>query len=357
MKKLLIATTALVGTASVAAADITMSGYGRFGILWNEDRTNIGSGDSQENARFENRFRLNIDGVSETDGGVRFAVRVRGESNENQKGEVQSFGFNAPRFQVSAGGFRVRAGNISGVTDASETINWFGIEPGLTGQTGQYVTHGGQVLSGYEGYSSTGDGSTGINVKYEVGDFAIMGSWQPDFDEFKPKTKSDLDRGTWEVGASYTFSNWTIGGVYGHGDFNGDGGSNSGVNNLDYNWWAVSLTGAIGAADVTAFVGNTNIDEDTSDLANAFDLDEDTVEGYWGGDYKDKVAYGLSGSYPIGAATALTGSIAGGGDKQLKIAYGIGVDHSLGGGVNLKGFGGQNQYGDMYADFGVIFNF
>ncbi len=39
MKKLLIATTALVGTAGVVAADVTFSGYGRFGIQYDEDRT------------------------------------------------------------------------------------------------------------------------------------------------------------------------------------------------------------------------------------------------------------------------------------------------------------------------------
>jgi opacity protein-like surface antigen len=32
MKKILFATTALVATASVAAADVTFSGYGRFGV-------------------------------------------------------------------------------------------------------------------------------------------------------------------------------------------------------------------------------------------------------------------------------------------------------------------------------------
>ena len=360
MKKLLIASTALVATASVAAAEINMSGYGRFGIQYDDDRTSLTSGRSLENTRLESRYRLNIDGVATTDGGVRFAVRVRGQSDEDSKGRVTSFGFSAPRLQVGVGGFRVRVGNISGVTDASETINWFGIEPGLVGKTGMYATHGGQVLGGYDAYSSGSCGScnnTGINVKYEAGDFAIMGSWIPDYDQFRVKSKPDLDRMTWEVGASYTFSGWTLGGVYGHGDYNGDGGSNSGINNLDYNWWAVSLTGAVGAADIVAFVGGSNIDEDTSDLANAFGYDFDTVEDYWGTKYDDRIAYGLSAAYPIGAATDITGSIAAGGDKDLKIAFGVGVDHSLGGGVNLKGMAGQNAYGDTIADFGVIFNF
>ena len=36
MKKVLFATTALVATASVAAADVTWSGYGRFGLQYEE---------------------------------------------------------------------------------------------------------------------------------------------------------------------------------------------------------------------------------------------------------------------------------------------------------------------------------
>ena len=94
-------------------------------------------------------------------------------------------------------------------------------------------------------------------------------------------------------------------------------------------------------APVELFIGNTDLDSDLEDALG----------------YDDKVAYGVSGSYPIGAATNIVGSVAAGGDKSLKTAYGIGFDHSLGGGVTLKGMGGQNAFGDTIADLGVVFNF
>ncbi len=167
---------------------------------------------------------MNIDASTETDGGVRFAVRQRIQSDDSATGAVSTSSLNAPRFQVSAGGFRVRVGNISGVTDASDVVNFFGIEPGLVGKTGMYATFGGQVLGAYDAYSSTGKGSTGINVKYEIGDFAVMGSWTDDFDaDEKDGGLGTGDRTTWEIGASYTFSGWTLGGVYGQGDYNGTG--------------------------------------------------------------------------------------------------------------------------------------
>ena len=40
MKKVLFATTALVATAGVAAADVTFGGYGRFGVIYVEDAPN-----------------------------------------------------------------------------------------------------------------------------------------------------------------------------------------------------------------------------------------------------------------------------------------------------------------------------
>ena len=36
MKKVLFATTALIATAGMAAAEVKISGYGRFGLDWNE---------------------------------------------------------------------------------------------------------------------------------------------------------------------------------------------------------------------------------------------------------------------------------------------------------------------------------
>jgi outer membrane protein OmpU len=408
MKKLLIATTALVGTASVAAADITFSGYGRFGIQYDENRQTGGGIDfdadgnlqyrltddagiiiiedeadpsvieaallptdtvevqtiptsDAEETRLEERFRLNIDASTETDGGVRFAVRIRAQSDDTTDGRAGDLSWNAPRFQVSAGGFRVRVGNISGVTDAAEVVDFFGYEPGLTGKTGHYATFGGQVLGGYDAYdSNSGDnGNTGINIKYEAGPFAVMASWSPDFDKNDPNSNTSFedrydDRMTWEVGASYTFSGWTLGGVYGHGDYNLDGVTIVGVDTTpadgfddtysfddEYNWWAITASGSVGPADIALFVGNTDLDSD--------------LEAALG--YDDKVAYGVSGSYPVGAATNIVGSIAGGGDKSLKTAYGIGFDHSLGGGVTLKGMGGQDAFGNTIADLGVIFNF
>ena len=352
MKKLLIATTALVGTAGVVAADVTFSGYGRFGLLYEEDRSraatqldatfaddgttfdpdtgeltdpdgNVTDSVDLENQRLESRYRLNIDASTETDGGVRFAARIRIQADDNADGTAQSGEINGARFQVSAGGFRVRVGNVSGVHDAAETVNFFGFEPGLIGQTGHYATFGGGPI---DAYSARGRGVNGINVKYEIADFTVMASYSEDFDD-RGGINVDLgDFEAFEIGASYAFGSWTAAAAYGTAD---GGGGNA---DYDNEFWTATLTGSIASADVAFFVGDSDIDG-------------------------DDVAYGISGAFPIGASTTIEASYAGGGGDDKDDTFGVGFDHSLGGGVKLTGMAGVNANDNAIADLGVIFNF
>ena len=72
MKKALIASTALVLTAGVAAADVTISGYGRTGVIYYEDGllTGLDGNDTQ----IISRLRMNIDASTSTDQGVDFGL-------------------------------------------------------------------------------------------------------------------------------------------------------------------------------------------------------------------------------------------------------------------------------------------
>jgi len=70
MKKVLLASTALIGFAGMAAADVTLSGSGRFGLVYNDDGTT-----SDTNLSY--RLRFNIDASTETDSGVKFGGRIR----------------------------------------------------------------------------------------------------------------------------------------------------------------------------------------------------------------------------------------------------------------------------------------
>ena len=69
MKKLLIATTALVATAGVAAAEVAVSGNGRMGVVYNGEDLN-----------FSSRIRVVFTLSGETDGGLSFGGSFRADN-------------------------------------------------------------------------------------------------------------------------------------------------------------------------------------------------------------------------------------------------------------------------------------
>ncbi|MEP3442797.1 porin [Sulfitobacter sp.] len=319
MKKVLFASTALVATAfaapnfasaqSVSAgnADISFGGYARWGVGYNEDR--------DEETIIISRFRLNINASVETDNGLRFAATVRGQADENSDGTAGTFEFGGARYQVSTGGLRVRVGNISGVYDDATGFAHFDGDLGLEGTIGISDTFG------FPGAAfGNGAGDNGILVNYAIGDFTVAGSY---VDE------SGIDGGLgtddeWQVGATYTFGDYTVGALYG--------------DDQDDEFWLVTVGGSVGAFGFAALIGENDANVD----------DNDNGEG--------DIAYGLTVNYEFGAATTVLASFAGGGDADSE-AFGVGFVHSLGAGTTLRGMVGQDTDDSVKADLGVRFDF
>ncbi|WP_170341461.1 porin [Ruegeria arenilitoris] len=360
MKKVLFASTALIATASVAAAEVKFSGYGRFGIGYLEDRTgvvtNFNTGQaamtttasggmttvtttsgatvtttttntttvSTDETILVSRFRLNIDGIAETDGGVRFEARVRLQADENAgNGEANAAGLNGARFSVIYGGLRVDAGNVAGSFD--NLANYYGNEPGLENFIGQYSG----VDYSFLGYSSTGAGSNAVFFQYAVGDFAFGASY--DQATFGLNGVADsADR--WDISFTYSFNNFTAAVAYGETSAIGDV--------VEKQSLAVLTLGAeFGDFSGTIFVADDDV------------ADEDL----------NGTAYGLSAAYNVGAATTLTFAYGDGSADNDTQQYGIGAIYDLGGGASLRGGIGQSKAGDgdsrLRADFGAQFNF
>ena len=348
MKKVLFATTALIATASVAAAEVKFSGYGRFGIGYMQDRsgtvTNVNTGVTTttasgatvtgqtttgtatvdtDNTILVSRFRLNIDGIVETDGGVRFEGRVRLQADEDAgTGEANAAGLNGARFSVIYGGLRVDAGNVAGAFD--NLANYYGNEPGLENFIGQYSG----VDYSFLGYSSTGAGANAVFFQYAVGDFAFGASYDQRTMAFNG-VAYDGDR--WDISATYSFNNVTAALAYGQTD---------GAPGVDKQSLTVLTLGAeFGDFSGTLFVA-----------------DDDVLD-----DAKNGTAYGLSAAYNVGAATTLTFAYGDGSADNDTQQYGIGAIYDLGGGASLRGGIGRSKEGDgdgvTRADFGAQFNF
>ncbi|CUK11756.1 Porin [Ruegeria denitrificans] len=341
MKKVLFASTALIATAGVAAADsgVNFSGYGRFGIGYQEDRvgavTNIVTPSNTatsatsvvvdtDDAILVSRFRLNIDGFTETDGGVRFEGRVRLQADEDSStGEANSAGLNGARFSVIYGGLRVDAGNVAGSFD--NLANYYGNEVGLELFAGQYSG----VNYNFLAYSSTGSGANAVFFQYAVGDFAFGASY--DTRTFAVNG-SEVSGDRWDVSATYTFNNITAAVAYGQTD--------SGVSGVsDPSLTVLTLGGEWGDFGGTLFVAD--------------DATEVTAT--------DGTAWGLSASYNLGAATTLLFTYGdGNADADLQ-QVAIGAIYDLGGGASLRGGIGVNDCdicdSQTVADFGAQFNF
>jgi outer membrane protein OmpU len=302
MKKILFATTALVATASVAAADVTFGGYGRFGILYTSD-----DGTGSSSTDITSRLRLNLTATAESDAGVTFGASVRMQTGEGSAVN----GFNGARFFARSGGLEVGVGNIWGALESMP--GQYPVDMGLTGLGYDYVAYDGAgAANGADAYSSTGNGTSGqngIEVMYSAGDFAAHIS------------ASDVNDRIAAYGA-YTFSGWTV--ALGVQD----------SNNVADTELTASVGGQIGPVSVgLAFADNGTLGNRYV-LTAGMDVGAATnVEFYYAKDDND--------------AAALT-------DDD---SYGIDFNHDLGGGTSLRGGVVKQFDGETYADFGVRFNF
>jgi len=258
MKNLLIATTALVATAGVAAADITFSGGARFGVkhtgtvtgsaataaaeeaaaaakkaaadnvsVYNQagvdyDGTTSAAAletyvaatdanqtlidaetaadkavaddaaDNKSKTDLTNRFTVNIMGTAETDSGIEFFGKVRIRGGNAGNGATSGSSISAPRVGATVGGLTVAVGNINGAIDSLP-----GLYSGSVGLTG--LSYSNVMVGGYDGFSSAGGGTNGVEVIYSASGLGVHLS------------HSGLVAGDrTALGLSYAFGDWKI---------------------------------------------------------------------------------------------------------------------------------------------------
>lgn len=319
MKKVLFATTALVATAGVAAADVTFGGYGRFGIA---HITDDGTGDSATDVT--SRFRLQIDATAESDMGVTFGARVRiqqdndGSADGRTVGGVgidadgdgdidfrgrQETGINGVRFFARSGGLEVGVGNIFGALEFMP--GQYPIDLGLTGHRYDYTAY----QFGGDAYDSDGNGAAGqngIEVLYSAGDLSMHIS------------ASDVnDRIAAYI--AYTYAGFTF----------ALGGQDS--DNPTDTELTATVGGSFGPVDVTLAYADNGTAGDVIVLAGRFD---------------------------VGAATDIEAYVVDA-DKWADTGFGVDFNHDLGGGTSLRGgvSTGGSLGDETLVDMGVRFNF
>lgn len=305
MKKTLLATTLLVATAGLAAAEVNLSGYGRFGLVYSDDGTT-------SDTVIHTRLRFNIDAKTETDGGLTFGGRIRMQHTSGDS--AGGAGLNAAMLYMETGGLRVEVGNSNTAYDSAGL--YYNSEIGFTdnslGESQDWQFYG--YSSG--AYSSTPD-RMGLFVSYSMGDLTARISYvDPDQTASgdDPETSVSID--------------------YASGPF------------------SVSLAAAQDGAGIAGndlfFIGAAYAVGDSTNVGlNYYDEDEDKIITLYA---NHTMASGLT---VAGYVSDLDDGVAA---TEDDIGLGIGASYPLGEGVKMSG--AYHKRGDVaYADFGVRFDF
>lgn len=349
MKKALLATTALVLSAGVATADVTISGYGRTGIIYYENSGLVESGDNE--TRVVSRLRMNLDASTETDSGVEFGARFRlqwdqGDGLSRTLGAVDdgdalgvingvlgsrgtSASTNAGKLWISAQGLTVEIGNVDTAMDNAGLIyatelGAFDRSVGFSDVTGNFFAYSAGP------YSLQQVDRVGVAAIYSFGDLTVRASYiDPDQSGVMDVLGVDAVEKELSLAVDYTWDSRLE--LSAAAAFNG-----AGVDNND-----IFFLGARYAVLDNARVGLNYMDADDSG-------DGKTVALY--GDYT--LADGLTN---LEAYVAHNDPVSGA-TNETDTAFGIGVNYDLGGA--RLGASIQRDYDkDVTADMGVRFNF
>ncbi|MFN3526121.1 MAG: porin [Paracoccus sp. (in: a-proteobacteria)] len=301
MKKALIASTALVLSAGIAAADVKLSGYARTGLNYVE-------GLDQE-AQITSRVRLNVLATTSTDQGVDFGARLRLQWDQGDAALERG----APgQIYVTASGLTVSVGNVGTAFDSAGLL--------YASEIGVFDRSFGNPAGAFYAYSSKGYGvennRVGIAATYAVDALTARISYV------------DPDQTT--------------------------GGTTEEISvSVDYAMNGIALSAA------AVMDGAGIADNDQYFLGAAYNLPgtENTIGLNWI-DNNTSNTFALYGDFEVAPLTTVSGYVANNDEdgNDTDWAYGIGGKYDLGGAYLATAI--HRSYSkDIVADFGVRFDF
>ncbi|MDO5527800.1 MAG: porin [Paracoccus sp. (in: a-proteobacteria)] len=314
MKKVLIATTALVLSGGLAAAEVTLSGDGRMGMVYD------GS-----DMQFTSRARATFTLTGESDTGLSFGGSFRADNAGNAaSGSAGNIWVSGAYGRLTMGDINSAAENavgdlhgvgLTGLQDLNE-MNY--LASSLHGPIPVRVRNADD-----DGWNNIVTGNPGALYQYAIGDTTLYASMYD-------------GKGT-AANPEATYDAWSLGARHSMGDFAAGLG-----------WERVSVDGA--RADHWILGGDAN-------------FGDATVRGIYGraslpGDVR-YTQYGLSGRYNAGLTT-VTGFWKRDDwrDGPRFDTFGIGGEYDLGGGAAFAaGIVDSDYNADIIADMGIKFRF
>lgn len=303
MKKLLLASTALVLSAGLAHSQaLNITGHGRMGILY--DSTGLWGA---SNYRQENRLQFNFNVAVEGDHGLTFGAYSRARISNASIGV-----FSGSRVWVEASGLRLTFGNQDGAIQTAGLVGAVSI--GYTGGTFAGGSAGMWIYP--QAFSSTGTGAPHrASVSYSMGDVTAMLSY---------------DRaGTYGVGTPA-------------------------VTELGVNGTFGAFSAAVGYASSVAGAANSRI----VTVSGAYNGGSWTVGAIVADLQTLGTNYALTGTAQLGGGTARAyiGRYIDGAPATSDNAWGLAYHYGLGGGASVAG-GVERINGVTTGNVGVVFNF
>ncbi|WP_293440236.1 porin [Planktotalea sp.] len=178
MKNVLFATTALIATAGIASADLSVGGNAHMGVIYN-------AGDATTDATTDviHSVRITFGASVETDAGVAFGASARiTESGNGNNGQLEHNQVN-----MTSGGFTLRVGATHGaMRNTARVTTYLGFN------------RGGVVGNDNSIVGVQNDGGDNVLVMYKTGDLTVAAS-------------TDVGGLEQEVGVGYTMNGFNLG--------------------------------------------------------------------------------------------------------------------------------------------------
>lgn len=174
MKKVLFASTALVLTAGVASAEITLSGSANMGLKYDGSNTVVA-----------NEIDVDLKGSGETDGGLSFGASLDLDAHSNNSAHTTN-DVGDPEVFIAYNGLTLTVGDIGEAQDV-----------------------GGISDLGFDGIgvddvvdSLTENGSDDVRIDYAFGDFSVAVTMDSSNDDFAASFSGSVDAFSFSVGLS-----------------------------------------------------------------------------------------------------------------------------------------------------------
>jgi outer membrane protein OmpU len=332
MKKVLLASTALIMSAGYAAADVSVGGDGRMGVIDPFDfvvvEDNPNTPDNEEvlgggTLSFTSRIRISFSASGETDAGLAFGGSIRADnaggfnirdSQGNTVGDDNFSTANQPLELTGGGGVLGQAGSVF-IEGAFGKLSMGDVDGAAAAAVG-YVS--GVGLTGLDDrnesayISNVGGALPGALYEYSGGDWAVYISSS----NSGTLLGAEADNIAWALGGSYSFGNFSV--ALGYED--NDAGTTHTIGGVTASFGGFTGKAIYGVAD-------GDIDDDQWAVSGDYTFGATTLTAYYNDLFGDNY-YGVGGAYDLGGGASLVAGWARD-DSASDDAYDFGISFTF----------------------------